>query len=141
MKKIIQVCSFLTFALAFSIVTVQAQSVKKLEAEIPFDFHVGDKVYEAGTYEMKIIGNSSGDVSVDITSKDGKMTRKVFARRNGDSRNGKSELIFDRVGDQRFLTSILAGGTGFTVQVSSPAKKQIAAKHQGQATTSSSVND
>jgi hypothetical protein len=40
MKKLIQVFSFLSLVVVFSIVSANAQTVKQYAAEIPFDFSI-----------------------------------------------------------------------------------------------------
>lgn len=126
MKKIIQIVSFLSLALIFGGVSADAQtSVTRVDANIPFDFSIGDKSFEAGKYVLRIVGTSTETKSIELRDQAGKTLQTVFAMSNGNVAK-VPELVFDKVGGQRALTKISIENAGYTVAVSSEVK-QIAA--------------
>ena len=63
-EKDFQLTSLLAVALFAGAVATSAQTVTKMEAEIAFDFAVGDKTLDAGKYEVRVARNSAGGASV-----------------------------------------------------------------------------
>lgn len=115
MKRFIQFFSFLALAFVFSAVSAQAQSVTKVEAEIPFDFTIGDKNFSAGTYELRVVGSAAGSTRILMVDKDGEPAHSAIILRNGDSEGQPAKLVFDVVGDNRSLASITTNAAGFSV--------------------------
>ena len=60
MHKLIRLFSILSFAVIFGGVAANAQSVTKVEADIPFAFSVGDTGLAAGKYEIRVTSSSAG---------------------------------------------------------------------------------
>ena len=60
MKKLIQICTLLSLLVVFSIISANAQTVQRYEANIPFDFSVNGKTYEAGKYQLEISNVPTG---------------------------------------------------------------------------------
>ena len=61
MKRIIQIVSFLAFAVAFANVEANAQAFgKRFEADVSFDFVIGEEVFPAGKYYLRVAGNPNG---------------------------------------------------------------------------------
>jgi len=82
--------------------TVQAQS-RQLKANIPFDFHVGARSFPAGIYTVRLIANSV----IQVQDEAGKawmteMSLPVWS----DDRNPNSRLVFNRYGNDHFLTQV-----------------------------------
>ncbi|MGQ0542431.1 MAG: hypothetical protein ACT4O9_11370 [Blastocatellia bacterium] len=115
MKKIIQICSFLTLALVFSAVSANAQSETKVEASIPFAFSIGDKTLPAGNYDIKVNSSSSGTVNVTFFNEDGESVLIALAVREGEVRESKPELRFDVDGERRVLANISTHTTAYSI--------------------------
>lgn len=115
MKRFLQFFSFIAIGLVFSAFSAQAQSVTKVQADVPFAFTIGDKTFEAGKYDLKVINNASGSVRVQLTDEDGKVMHSAVMLRNGSGISEKAELVFDVNGADRVLSSIKTDDAGYTL--------------------------
>ena len=116
MKTIIQTVSFLALALVFGGITASAQNTTRIDANVPFDFIMGDHYFSAGEYVIRVIGVSSGGPrQVELRSKVGEIVYTALVMPNGDRGDGRSELVFDRTGDRAVLTKILTESSGYSV--------------------------
>jgi hypothetical protein len=115
MKKFIQTISFIALAFVFGGITANAQQATKIEANVPFDFIVGDQYLTAGEYVIRVSGMPSGAKHVEIRSKDGKTLYAALAIANGDTSRGRSELVFERTEGRVVLRKILTESTGYSV--------------------------
>ena len=96
---------FLTLALLLLLSAGAAQAQVDLEAAIPFEFLVGNKVLPAGNYTLttdivsgvvQIHGRRNGENAAIIS----------FALGGGDNSQHESELVFNRYGDSYFLSQM-----------------------------------
>jgi len=104
-----------TFALLgllsmLAVASVHAQSRNTIEANIPFDFAVGDAKLKAGQY---IINRADMERLV-VTSTDGKLRVFALAPRNVErTQNEDSEkLVFHHYADMYFLSEAWVNGNG-----------------------------
>jgi len=124
-----QFLSFLllpVFALTIFAGKASAQIVGDLDADIPFQFHVGNRELPAGTYRIHVLGDDSLRV-MEITSADGS-TSALFQVQQLDAKSApaRSELIFNKYGDDYFLTKLFdEGDAGGTELIESRCEKQI----------------
>lgn len=122
MNRFIQVTSLFAFAMIFTSISANAQTVTKLEADVAFDFSVGDKNIGAGKYEIRVTKNSAGGAAVSIVDENGRIVHSVMAMINGSIAKGKAELVFDRSGDRRVLSGIAMSDSGVTLPTNSKGK-------------------
>jgi hypothetical protein len=103
---------FVTLLLALTIYAskAKAQIVGDLEANIPFQFHVGNAKLPAGEYRIHPLDDSDLTV-MEIVSADGS-TSALFEVQNTDAKSApaKSELIFNKYGDRYFLAKLFDEG-------------------------------
>ena len=83
----------------------------KLTANIPFDFTVADKKFQAGKYSIIRAEQGVGDTIVRISSADGhantnRLTIPVIRLTAQD----KATLVFHRYGDEYFLSQVWPAG-------------------------------
>jgi hypothetical protein len=80
-----------------------AEAAHKVEANVPFAFHVGEKVFPAGRYTVDVfpsnlllvrMADSSQSTAI-LTSSAGSVTKST-----------KATLVFNRYGDQYFLFQV-----------------------------------
>lgn len=128
MKKLIQICSMLSLVVFFSIVSAQAQVVKKYAAEIPFDFNIGQKSYPAGDYTIKISKISLSTVSLALEDKEKNLLRTVLIRGNGNVSKNEEKLVFVRDGNRRFLSEMLTEEMELSFASSNEMKRSLKAK-------------
>jgi hypothetical protein len=101
----------LIFAAAFSPSRTQAQIIGNLAAEIPFQFHVGNTTLPAGKYIIHQLEGSELTM-MQISTADGKLSA-LFNVESAEAKTTpeKSELIFNKYGDQYFLSELFDEGT------------------------------
>ena len=107
----------LSFLVTLAALPAAAKSVDGMRAQVPFDFHVGNKLVRAGNYTVDsmtadelLIRISNGK---DVASTTTNSTRE---RGNGESR---PRLVFHKYGDQYFLSAVWgADSTGRTLSES-----------------------
>jgi hypothetical protein len=94
----------LGFLVSLASLPAAAKSVDGIRAQVPFDFHVGERLVEAGAYTVKSLTDDeqvlriSGDKGSAAT-----MTNYGTERGNG---KGRARLIFHKYGDQYFLAAV-----------------------------------
>jgi hypothetical protein len=100
----------LTVALAFAaaVVSANAQS-KKLAADIPFDFTVGNQTMTSGEYSVRSITNDGTGLVIksDDTGKSVmRLSNSIEPQRN----KTQARLVFHRYGQRYFLAEVWTGG-------------------------------
>jgi len=109
MKKVFLI-ALMSFVLPISgLTTARAQVTDTVVADVPFGFVIRDVTLPAGEYTIRRVNPSVPGVMV-ISSKEG--DRNVLFVVNSAQMNKEpreTELIFDRVDDQYFLSEIFEG--------------------------------
>jgi hypothetical protein len=114
-KNLGKLCLSLCLLVVGGVVIANAQmdSVPQIEANITFPFTVGDTRLPAGQYRIRITDDNSPDV-LELSSVDAR-TSVIFHTEDAETRGNKiandSELVFDKVGDQYFLSQIWVAGS------------------------------
>lgn len=128
-RKLLKSCSLLVLAVLIVAVSAQAQTRGSYQAEIPFDFSIGDQVYEAGDYTIRVKTPNYLANILAITNAEGEELKSTALLESGDrSKNDEARLIFDRYGDQYVLKQIVAPRFGFTTPKS---KGDVTVRYQG----------
>ena len=128
-KSLRQRLSFLVlsvFALTIFVGKAHAQIVGDLEADIPFQFHVGNTELPAGDYRIQMLDDSNLTV-MKITSADGSASA-LFQVHDFDAKSAptRSELIFNKYGNDYFLSKLFdEGDPSGSELIESRAEKQI----------------
>src|SRR5260370_25618549 len=101
----------LVFALTMYPSKAQAQIIGALEANIPFQFHVGNTKLPPGKYIIRMLDDSDLTV-MEITGADGS-TSALFEVQatEANSAPAKSELIFNKYGNRYFLAKLFDEGS------------------------------
>jgi hypothetical protein len=117
MRNLFLILMTLSFLAIAGGTSARAQVMDTIEADVPFDFTLRHDVLPAGHYIIKRVDDSRPGV-MEIRGSDSHKTR-IFL--TGDAQIAKepkhTELIFDRVGDQYFLSKIFEVGSTYGVQV------------------------
>ena len=82
-----------------------------IRAQVPFDFHVGDKTYFAGTYTVGRVFDRNGSVFA-LRGAQGQDPVVFTAGLASDSQTGAS-LWFHRYGDEYYLSDVTTGSGKF----------------------------
>jgi hypothetical protein len=106
-NQVLLLFAALVFALTMYPTKAQAQIVGTLEADIPFQFHVGSVKLPPGTYTIHMLDDSDLTV-MEITSADGSSSA-LFQVREAEVKPapGKSELVFNKYGHRYFLEELV----------------------------------
>jgi hypothetical protein len=87
-----------------------AQVVGELRANIPFQFHVGNTKLPAGEYTVRMVEDSDLTL-MEISSADGSASTLFQVQEvEASTTPTKSELIFNKYGDQYFLAQLFDEG-------------------------------
>lgn len=94
----------LSFLVSLAALPAAARSVDGMKTQVPFDFHVGDRLVHAGTYTVKSL---TGDELV-LRISSGKEAANVMTNAGRDKGHGEGRprLVFRKYGDQYFLAAI-----------------------------------
>jgi hypothetical protein len=107
----------LSFLVSLATLPAAAKSVDGMRAQVPFDFHVGERLVGAGAYTVKSL--SADELVLRITGDKGSAattTNSGTKRGNGD---GRAQLTFHKYGDQYFLAAVWGSdSTGRTLSES-----------------------
>ena len=118
------------FAVAGSTLAL-AQVVDKIVADIPFGFMVRDTTLPAGQYTIKRL-DSVNPNAMEIRSADG-VERLVFLVGSAEAVTppDQTKLVFDRVGDQYFLSEIFEVGDRSGVELKKSRAERRLEKEDG----------
>jgi hypothetical protein len=94
-----------------------AQLIGTMEADIPFQFHAGNTKLPAGKYFIRMMDDSNLTL-IEIGRPDGSVAVLLQVRQaDANSVPPKSELVFNRYGDQYFLEKLFDEGESSGSQV------------------------
>jgi hypothetical protein len=118
----------LLIAASFCATSAHAQIIGNLEAQIPFQFHVGNTTLPAGTYVIHRLDNNDGTV-MQISKKDGTMSTLFDVQSaQANSTPEKTELIFNKYGDRYFLSEMFDEGNPDGSRVFASSDEKMASK-------------
>ena len=124
---------FLTLFIAMSFwpAKAQGQIIGNLEADIPFQFHVGNTTLPAGRYTIHELKGSELTV-MQISSADGKQSA-LFGVESAQARTtpDKSEMIFNKYGDRYFLSEMFDAGNADGSGLAPSRDERMAIKESG----------
>jgi len=120
-RNLITILSVVVMSLLLNATGVYAQSYAK--AKVPFAFNVGAKQLPAGTYEIRVLGQSPNEIMIRNTET---TAAAVSISRNEGPRDTESKLVFDRIGTQYFLTEVWKGsGAGGMIVPTSKHEQEL----------------
>ena len=105
MKNIVQSIALFAVISAFGVVA-NAQINYGAEVDIPFDFSVGEKVYEAGKYTVKINKQVVNGAVLTIQKNGSEEFQSVLMNNNGGERSEDVQLVFSSVEGRNVLTNV-----------------------------------
>ena len=105
MKNIVQSIAMFAVISAFGVVA-NAQINYGAEVDIPFDFSVGEKVYEAGKYTVKINKQVVNGAVLTIQKNGSDEFQSVLMNNNGGERSEDVQLVFSSVEGRNVLTNV-----------------------------------
>ena len=121
------------FALALHSQKAQAQIIGTLQADIPFQFHVGAAELPAGRYAIQVLDDSDLTMMKIISADGSKSALFNVLAAQANSTPDKSELTFNKYGDQYFLANLFEEGNPDGSQVVESRDEKKMAKTGGEA--------
>jgi hypothetical protein len=105
----VRAIAVLFLAVFFLASGARAQIVGNVEANIPFQFHVGSTKLPPGKYDIHVLDDSDLTV-MEISSADGRASA-LFQVESAQAKSApsKSELIFNKYGNRYFLSEVFDG--------------------------------
>ena len=101
------------------VANAQIDSLTRIQANVPFAFAVGNTMLPAGKYQIRRLDDNAPNV-LELTSANGR-TRVIFDSEDAEMRAeqpaSKTELVFDKVGDQYFLNRIWVAGSSSGIEM------------------------
>ena len=126
MKKFIQIYSLLSLLVLFPVAATHAQGFGT-DVDIPFDFNVGDRSYEAGNYIVKLDRRSAGMATLTIQNTKTDESQTVLLNVGPESRSGEVNLVFDTLEGRRYLTKVQTPERTYALLKSKTEKNAIRA--------------
>jgi hypothetical protein len=116
--------SFLVSMLAAG-APASAQSVKRLKAQVPFDFYVGDSLISAG--DCTVASVTSDGSGLRITSNGSKASAITLTNlANGSpNREAQPRLVFHKYGDQYFLAAVWGADQDGRAMIESKRERRL----------------
>lgn len=114
MKNILQGIALFAVIFAFGAVA-NAQINFGADVEIPFEFSVGEKVYEAGRYSVKINRQMVAGAAFTIQRTGSDEAQTVLLSNNGGARSGDVQLVFSSVDGRKYLTGVTTSNSDYAV--------------------------
>src|SRR5687767_9500172 len=105
MKNIVQSIAMFAVVFAFGAVA-NAQINYGAEFDVPFEFSVGEKVYEAGRYTVKINKQLVAGAVLSIQKSGSDEVQSFMMNNNGGERSNDVQLVFSSFEGHRFLTNV-----------------------------------
>jgi hypothetical protein len=127
MQRLIH-CSILILLASASAFAEQA-----IKAQIPFPFHMGGSVLPSGSYT---VDTSLAPGVLRFTPANGKPSAVILSHAAQSTTPTQSKLVFNRYGDQYFLSQFWAGDSNTGHELTkSPLEKEAAAAAKRTSTT------
>jgi hypothetical protein len=109
-RQLLSLFAGLVLALTIGASKAKAQIVGDMVANVPFEFHAGNAEFPAGEYRIHSVDDSGLSV-MQISTMDGSRSALFQVQESDASATPtKSELIFNKYGDQYFLTKLYDQG-------------------------------
>lgn len=128
-KQAFGTLTMLTLLLTMSAISVSAQSERSKTTNIPFDFIVGGKTFPAGEYTVEPNRKDSHNVWL-VQRRDGH-ANVLFATMpvRASETQEKTRLVFNKYGDQYFLSQIWTPGDNSGRELLMPRLERELAKN------------
>ena len=128
MKKQAYTILVIAALLATVFTSAQAQSDRLIAANVPFNFMIKDRALPAGEYVFALVQVGGSD-AVKIQSADGHITAFVPTRSaTAKASQAEPKLVFNRYGDQYFLSQMYGLEDSTTQQLARPGSEDRLAK-------------
>jgi hypothetical protein len=126
MRSIIRGVALVAAIFAFGAVAANAQINYGAEVNIPFEFNIGEKAYEAGKYSVKINKQMVAGVALTIQKVGTDKTQTILLSNSGGERSGEVQLVFNSLDGRRYLAGITTSNEALALFHDEGAKTRLA---------------
>ena len=95
------------------------QTGKTLRSNVEFDFQIGDRLYPAGAYRIELM--SGANVLLITSAGDTNKKQIILAGYSEGSKGQMPKLVFQKYGENHFLTQISFGDWAYSIL---PSRRQ-----------------
>ncbi len=114
MKTIIKALLVLSLTAVFGVTFAFPQAAgTRLQAEIPFEFAIGNEIFPAGNYSLSVFRRKDAVYAVQLRDESGKLVCNTIAIQNGRSRD-RVEMVFAGTDDRRQLERLSTAEFGYS---------------------------
>jgi hypothetical protein len=125
MKTMVRGIALFTAIFAFGLVA-NAQINYGAEVNIPFEFSIGERGYEAGRYTVKIDKQMVAGAVLTIQRIGSDEFQSVMLSNYGGERSNDVELIFSLVDGRRYLTNITTSNSDYALLTKGGRNRKLA---------------
>jgi hypothetical protein len=126
-KQILSIVATLSLLIPISIIGFAGLS-GRVNAEIPFDFTVGNIEFKAGKYSVGRLSASNTSGTLIIRGEDNDAVASFNVNKAIDRNGSQPRLIFRRYGNQYFLAKVFDGYSGQGAEFQKSKAEREAAK-------------
>ncbi len=138
MKTMVRGIALFTAIFAFGLVA-NAQLNYGAEVNIPFEFSVGEKEFEAGRYTFKINKQLVAGAALTIQRTDSDERETVLLSNYGGERSDDVQLVFGVVEGRRYLTNITTSNSDYALVTKGARNRKLAKVRVSAETKTSSL--
>jgi hypothetical protein len=113
----------LSFLVSLAALPAAAKSVDGMRTQVPFDFHVGDRLVRAGTYIVKSL--TDDEMVLRISSGKEAANATTNAGRDKGNGEGRPRLVFHKYGDQYFLAAVWGSDSNGRTLLASKRERRL----------------
>jgi len=126
-KQILSIVATLTLLIPMAIIGF-AGFYGRVNADIPFDFMVGNQEFKAGRYTVSRVAPSNSPGTLNIRGGDSNGSATFNVNNAIDRGDSGTRLIFRRYGNQYFLAKVFDGYSGEGAELLKSKSEREAAK-------------
>jgi hypothetical protein len=114
----------------FSGFEINAQSVTRLIATVPFEFYVGNEKLPPGSYEFEPANRQAipGSLVIRRVERSGVQSTMIPVLASFDSVDANPVITFNRYGSVHYLAGVSSGSNGFALRVGKSSREKQLAK-------------
>jgi hypothetical protein len=113
-----RILGLMGFTLLTGAISISADSVVRTNYSIPFAFTAGENNFPAGEYCIEKESSKGNKIEIKISSKDGKQTALVLARRvETDHQTAQTKLLFNQYAEKYFLTQLWGHDEKYAIKI------------------------
>ena len=96
------------------------QTSNTVEANVRFNFQIGDRVYAAGKYRLELVSGQSANILQIRSLGDANKRQFILATHSNTDKTQTPKLVFQKYGENYFLTEIFldAEQWGYSIRAS-----------------------